>query len=539
MSNSPTLVRRSQLGELLLAEGKLSRAELEAALAYREERGLKLGQALVALHLVTQQELATALRSQGRIHCLHLTPGIVETEVARLLPEEMARQYVAVPVHRVAGRITVAMEDPSEEYDVAAIAIALGEPVFPVHAEPERILEAIARVHPGGPSAAPTRAATPVDAPRFTLVRGPLPESDPDEAAEVLVRSALREARAIGAESLHMECTDRGAEMSFRIEGVRTPAAIFATEWADACRRSIARLLGAAHPAARAAGTIELDGSAVAIDAAMIDGFHGPCTRVRLCPSTGPVGIAELPLEPEECRAVESWLDAGRGLFLVVGSPRSGADALAGECATRAAAAGRRVYQLGSGAPPTLGTVAIPRDSARSLAEDLRAVGEQSPDVLQAGPLVHPADWCAAVDVARTGVLVIARVEAHDGAAALATMLRAAKDPDGAARVCLGVLALRAVRLLCPACRTDDPEESPAPGCAACSNTGRAAGSVRIAELLEAAQLFGCGLDRGANAHAIRVAVRELGRGGLDDRARELIERGLASTHDVDRAGSV
>jgi len=63
MSNSPTLSRRSQLGELLVAEGKLSREELTAALAYREERGLKLGQALVALHLVTQQDLAGALRS--------------------------------------------------------------------------------------------------------------------------------------------------------------------------------------------------------------------------------------------------------------------------------------------------------------------------------------------------------------------------------------------------------------------------------------------------------------------------------------------
>jgi type II secretory ATPase GspE/PulE/Tfp pilus assembly ATPase PilB-like protein len=204
-----------------------------------------------------------------------------------------------------------------------------------------------------------------------------------------------------------------------------------------------------------------------------------------------------------------------------------------------AAAAGRRVYQLGLGAPPTPGAVAIQRDSARSLADDLCAVGEQSPDVLQAGPLVRPADWCAAVAVARTGVLVIARVEARDGAAALATMLRAAEDPGSAAEVCLGALAVRAVRLLCPACRAKDAEGSSASGCATCSGTGRAAGSVRIAELLDAANLFGAGLDRGANAHAIRAAVRELGRGGLDDRARELIERGLASTHDVDRAGSV
>lgn len=537
MSNTPMLVRRSQLGELLLAEGKLSREELEAALAYREERGLKLGQALVALHLVTQQDLTTALRSQGRIHCLHLTAGIIETEVAIRLPEAMARQYVAVPVHRVAGRITVAMEDPCEEYDVAAITLALGEPVFAVHAEPERILEAIARLYPHGRVRAPSAP----DAPRFTLVRGPLPDKDPDEAAELLVRAALREAHEMTADSFHVECTERGTEMSFRIGGTRTRAALLTADWASPCANALIRLAGGPPNAQRAARSIELEGIALDIDVAVIAGHHGPCARIALATAGPALRLEDLELTASDIQVVESALAAGRGLLLVAGTFDAENATLAEDLVSRSASAGRRVYRLGA-KPGLPGTVSIPRDAHLALADQLHSIADQAPDVVDVGPVAGSAAWNAVMALVRAGSLVVAHVDAPDAAAALASVFRCVDDPAEARDLCLGALAQRRVRLACPKCHAEDADAAASIECPQCSGVG-CVGTTRIAEFLEihSAVRERLGdvrerLDARCDADSLRAAALALGFTDMRARGHELVVRGLTNARELDRA---
>ncbi|MCY2961700.1 MAG: hypothetical protein NTY35_16185 [Planctomycetota bacterium] len=530
MSNSPTLLRRSQLGELLVAEGKLTREELAAALAYREERGLKLGQALVALHLLTQHELAGALRSQGRVHCLHLTPGIVDPDVARLLPESMARQYVAIPVHRVAGRITVAMEDPAEEYDVDAISVALGEPVFAVHADPERILQVIQRLH----GANPEPAQSSQDAPRFTLVRGPLPDTDPDEAAEMLVRAALREARAIGADSFHVEATARGAEMSFRVDGARTPAARLTTDWADACARAALHLAGAGPDSERATGSLDIEEDRVAIDVATILGIHGRCTRIALRTQMAPLAPEHLPVELEQLTSLLGWLTAN-GLVVVVGPAAAGCDALASRLAARAADAGRRVYRLGLGDDAVEGAVSVARTAGRATALELRAIGGQCPDVVETGLLAGAESWNAALDLAHSGALVIARSEAADGAEAVSSIWRVVADPAAAAALCLGTVTLRAARLSCTACPPAPDAAEAASECPNCRGTGLR-GAVHLAEVLDFRGPLGQRLAERDGASEIRAAATALGVTTLDERGRDLVRRGLTNEREVARA---
>jgi len=530
MSNSPTLSRRSQLGELLVAEGKLSREELTAALAYREERGLKLGQALVALHLVTQQDLAGALRSQGRVHCLNLTPGIVDPDVARLLPEAMARQYVALPVHRVAGRVTVAMEDPAEEYDVDAIAVALGEPIFPVHADPERILDAVERIYQG----ALTRQRAAPDSPRFTLVRGPLPESDPDEAAAKLVRAALREACAIGADSFHVESTACGTEMSFRSAGVRTPAAVLSADWADACARALVLLAGGSPDTDRAAGFLDLDGLDFEIEVVTLAGVLGRCARASIRPKPVPFSLEHLPLAADDRASILAWLKA-RGLLLVVGPASTGTDALARELGARAASTGRRVYRLAFPGEVVEGVVAVARRSNADLASELGAIGDQRPDVVEVGRITGRSGWRAAMDLARLGALVIACVDEADGASAVAAILRAVDDPALVANACVGAVSLREVRLACAICRSIPGESSGVPTCAHCGSTG-ISGATRIAEALDLRGPLREHVERDIGAPGLRSAAESLGIETLESRGRDLVRRGLTSEREVRRA---
>lgn len=528
MSNPPALLRRSQIGELLVDQGKLSREELEAALAYCQERGLKLGQALVALHLVTQQDLASALRSQGRVHCLHLTPGLVEPDVARLLPEAMARQFVAVPVHRVAGRITVAMEDPAEEYDVDAISVALGEPIFAVHAEPERILETLDHVFPPvAPPAEPER-------PRFSLVRGPLPETDPEEAAETLVRGALREACALGAASLHFEATARGAEISFRLDGVRTPAAILPPEWTEPLVKRLLALAGGEAQAESASGTCEVGGERLALDVAALASAHGRCARAVISPVDAPRALGDTDFEVEELATIRRWA-AGSGLVLLVGREDCGLSATAESILAHCASEGRRVYRFGGAERGPAGAVLLSRSSGRDLAFDLERLARQSPDVVDAGELSEGDELRAAVRLAGGDTLVVARRAARDGAAAAQALAAQAGNPLAAAEVLRGTISQRTVRLLCPACRTAGTD-GPAPGgCESCQGTGWS-GRTRLHEVLDCGGPLRDLLETGSNAAAIRAAAASLGCPSLAERGAALVRQGLTTRREVERA---
>jgi len=138
--------RHKPVGELLQALGRISEADLAAALDYKKQRGVKLGQALVALQLVTEQELAEALRRQGKIGCINLTPGLVDAEVAAAIGPERSRELNAIAINRIAGVTTVAMEDPGNVYSVDEIALFLHTPVLAVHAEPSKIRQCIEEV---------------------------------------------------------------------------------------------------------------------------------------------------------------------------------------------------------------------------------------------------------------------------------------------------------------------------------------------------------------------------------------------------------
>jgi type II secretory ATPase GspE/PulE/Tfp pilus assembly ATPase PilB-like protein len=67
-------------------------------------------------------------------------------EVARLLPQDVARQYRAVPVAQEDGRLTVAMAEPHRPDLVERLAAMLGQPIFPVLSAAEEIDVALARL---------------------------------------------------------------------------------------------------------------------------------------------------------------------------------------------------------------------------------------------------------------------------------------------------------------------------------------------------------------------------------------------------------
>ena len=102
-----------RLGEVLLERGVINQKALEKALAYQKEHGGLMGQILIQLGFVTEEEIALALTAQYGFPYLPLANYEIDGGLTAIIPEQMARQYCLIPIDRIGNALTLAMADPS------------------------------------------------------------------------------------------------------------------------------------------------------------------------------------------------------------------------------------------------------------------------------------------------------------------------------------------------------------------------------------------------------------------------------------------
>lgn len=103
---------QKQLGELLVDCKLVTSQQLDEALIAQKERGGLLGQILVQMGYVTEEAIAQSLTAQYGFPYLPLGGYEIDAEVAKIIPEHVAKQYGLIAVDRVGSILTVAMSNP-------------------------------------------------------------------------------------------------------------------------------------------------------------------------------------------------------------------------------------------------------------------------------------------------------------------------------------------------------------------------------------------------------------------------------------------
>ena len=112
---------QKQLGEILIDNKQITRENLEEGLRIQKEKGGLIGQILVSLGYTTEEAIAQALTAQYGFPFLPLGGYEIDKEVAKIIPENVAKQYGLVAVDRVGRVLTVAMSNPLNEQAVEDI----------------------------------------------------------------------------------------------------------------------------------------------------------------------------------------------------------------------------------------------------------------------------------------------------------------------------------------------------------------------------------------------------------------------------------
>lgn len=102
-----------RIGEVLLERGLITRKKLEEALAYQKEHGGLMGQVLIKLGMITEEDVALALTAQYGFPYLPLDNYEIDIALTALIPERVAREYCLISIDRIGNALTLAMADPS------------------------------------------------------------------------------------------------------------------------------------------------------------------------------------------------------------------------------------------------------------------------------------------------------------------------------------------------------------------------------------------------------------------------------------------
>jgi type II secretory ATPase GspE/PulE/Tfp pilus assembly ATPase PilB-like protein len=350
---------------------------------------------------------------------------------------------------------------------------------------------------------------------------------DAETSAPKIVEDLIHQAERAAASDIHLQMGPEGAVVSFRLDGMMTPATKYSSDIAE-------RVFGRIKFLARLKtyqDSMPQDGR---IDQRAIHGLSdirvatyptvtGEKIVLRLFNPMAAKGIAELEFPSDAEGELKDFLRQPAGMLLLTGPAGSGKTTTIYACLRGLAESGGRhiitvedpVEQIVAGVMQTEVNEARGLDFAKAARHLLR----QDPQALVIGEIRDEETANIAVRAALTGHLVISTLHAGSCKGVLERLLVLCADHSAIAAAIELVLNQRLLRKLCRECGGK--------GCGACLQTGYQ-GRVPLVEWLRADDLL-----RGQiRAHELRsVAPRR----ALEENARVLAQKGITNESELRR----
>jgi type II secretory ATPase GspE/PulE/Tfp pilus assembly ATPase PilB-like protein len=345
--------------------------------------------------------------------------------------------------------------------------------------------------------------------------------TDPGVSAPQVVEQLVQRAEAAAASDIHLQMADGEAVVSFRLDGMMTPATKFSSEVAE-------RVFGRIKFLARLKTYLESMPQDGRIDRRALNSRNdirvatyptvtGEKIVLRLFHSATAKGLAELEFPADAVAALEKFLRQTTGMMLLTGPAGSGKTTTIYACLRALVAlGGRHIITIEDPAEQIIpGVMQTEVNEARGLdfAKAGRHLLRQDPQALVIGEIRDEETAAIAVRAALTGHLVISTLHAGSCKGVLERLLVLCPDHSAIAAALELVLNQRLMRRLCRQCG--------GAGCEACLQTGYR-GRAPAVEWLSVEE----------NARA-KIRAHELQsirpQRPLEESARALLEKGITN----------
>ena len=449
------------LGALLIDEGLLTDAQLDAALAEQTRSGKPLGRLLIESGTISEAELVRTLARQVGLEFVDLNDRAVDGSVAALVSESLARRYQAIPIGWEDGRLIVAMADPSNVFAVDDIRAIAGAEVRTVVATASQINDTIERFY---------RMDTDVDA-----VVQAATEDATDDAGDLANVSELVEDAPIvkfvnllvtqavndRASDIHVEPAEHDLRIRFRIDGVlhevmRSPRSIQA---GVISRLKVMADINIAERRIPQDGRISMKvgGRGIDLRVATLPTVYGEKVVMRILDKAQAVlRLDELGFLPETEHRFNSACHKPYGTILATGPTGSGKSTTLYAALNTLNKPDRNIITVEDPVEyrmQGINQVQINPKAGLTFASALRSILRSDPDIVLVGEIRDRETAVIAVEAALTGHLVLSTLHTNDAASTPLRLVEMGVEPFLVTSALDCVVAQRLARRLCDKCK--------------------------------------------------------------------------------------
>jgi len=493
-----------KIGELLVESGLITESQLQEALqASRDGRGLRLGTHIVHKGFASEMDIAQTLAFQLGIPFVDISKSQVDPEAVGLVPERLAKKYMAMPLSHEHRVLKVAMADPLNLHAIDDLRFSTEMEIQPSVATMTDVEAAInTHYHLSEPiedllgdlkKDRHVELVREVDADR-DIVENAKKSSAPPIIK--MVDSILIHGYENRASDIHIEPQELSVKLRIRVDGIMRET-MKLPKWVQGPVVSRIKLMARMDIAERRVSQdgrfkVKLGDKAMDLRVSTLPTQYGETVVIRLLDPKG--AMFELPgagFLPDDFARVRSVIERPQGVVLVTGPTGSGKTSTL--YSMIASIKSERINIITIEDPieyelKDVNQVAVNDKTGLSFSFALRSVLRQDPDVILVGEMRDEETAVIAHQASMTGHLVFSTLHTNDAVASVVRLRNLGVPSYMIASALNGVVAQRLVRTICANCKEAyDPSSDElarcavkwsgrklyrGAGCKSCSGTG-------------------------------------------------------------------
>ena len=491
------------LGQRLVEAGLLTDPQLDLALREQKRDGGFLGEVLVSLGFVTEEDITACLALENDVEMVSVRDLEVSPDLLSLVSYETARNHKLIPLKLLDGVLTVVFADALDVVAQDAVERETKHTIHMVTAPEAHILEAVERNY--------ARSASINETIEQVLSGDSLDVSQADEGSPMvrLVDQILAAAIKHKATDIHLQPEERNMRVRLRVDGILRDEIVVpkAIQSAVLARVKLMASLDITEKRVPQDGRIRFTFGSGYVDlrVSTLPTNHGESIVMRVLDGGAvQLSLRELGFSPNDLQRIETAISHPYGMVLVTGPTGSGKTTTLYTALGTIDREARSVFTLEDPIEYTLPMIRqtqVNPDIGMDFAAGLRALLRQDPDVILVGEIRDAETAELATRAAMTGHLVFSTLHTNSAVGVIPRLVDMGIDRYLLPSALVGIVGQRLLRKLCTHCRAHSSEPSPlllgeeltafqdpsghwqAVGCDQCSGSGYT-GRIAVYEVL-------------------------------------------------------
>ncbi|MFZ2956686.1 MAG: ATPase, T2SS/T4P/T4SS family [Candidatus Ozemobacteraceae bacterium] len=458
-------MKRKRIGEALVEMGVVTQEQINLALKKQKELGVRLGKVLVELKMCTEDHIVTVLSQQLEIKIIQLEKIDIPEEILKSIPETIIRSHILLPVSKLQNVLTVVMADPLDMFIIDEIQYQTNLTVEPAIAS-ESLIQATIKRFFESVNFSETLATMETDSQKNIVSPGQGGQTAFDlnlwnDAAVVKFASnVIKQAIDQRASDIHVEPEEDGMRIRLRIDGVLAELVRVPKASADEIisRFKIMADMDISEKRLPQDGRIRVivNDRIVDIRASSLPCIGGEKIGLRLLDKMAlKLTLSDIGFEEDMKNRFALAVKQPNGIILLNGPTGSG------KTSTLYAALNYIVspkINISTAEDPVemavegINQVQVKADIGLTFARTLRALMRQDPNVILIGEIRDEESAQIAVESALTGHLVLSTLHTNDAPATVERLIKLGVEHSMIASTLIVAVAQRLVRRICKNC---------------------------------------------------------------------------------------